>query len=132
MLDARWVAAQILATICNGYEQLLAELPTLHCQRLLDDRRNSHLLKDELAEWMTTDWYLRAHRAGLRHHVVVFANDFFGHRTTKVVLARMDDGQLMAIARRPPAAGNCWPRRAAGSGKYPGCWLAGGWGRGII
>ena len=132
MLDARWVAAQTLATTCTGYGQLRAELPALHCQRLLNDRRNSHLLWDELAEWMATDWYPRVHRAGLRHHAVVFANDFFGHRTTKVVLARMDDGQLVGYHSEAAAAGNCWLHRAAGSGKYPGRWLAGGWGRGII
>ena len=95
--------------------RLRAELPALHCQRLLNDRRNSHLLWDELAEWMATDWYPRAHRAGLRHHAVVFANDFFGHRTTKVVLARMDDGQLVGY-HSEAAAGNCWQRRAAGRG----------------
>ena len=95
VLDARWTAAQTLATTRAGYEQILAELPALHCHRLLDDRRNSRLMWDELAEWMATDWYPRAHRAGLRHHAVVFANDFFGHRATEVVLGRIDDGQLV-------------------------------------
>ena len=57
VLDARWTAAQTLATTRAGYEQILAELPALHCHRLLDDRRNSRLMWNELAEWMTTDWY---------------------------------------------------------------------------
>ena len=57
VLDARWTATQILATTRAGYGQLLAELPTLHCHRLLNDRRNSSLIWDELAEWMATDWY---------------------------------------------------------------------------
>ena len=95
VLNARWSAAQTLATTRAGYEQILMELPALHCYRLLDDRRDSHLMWDELAEWMATDWSPRAHRAGLRHHAVVFANDFFGHRATEVVLARIDDGQLV-------------------------------------
>ena len=95
VLEARWTAEQTLDTTRAGYEQILAELPALHCHRLLDDRRESHLMWDELANWMATDWYPRAHQAGLRHHAVVFANDFFGHRATEVVLARMDDGQLV-------------------------------------
>jgi len=95
VLYARWTAVQTLATTRAGYEQILAELPALHCHRLLDDRRESHLMWDELAEWMATDWYPRAHRAGLHHHAVVFAKDFFGHRATEVVLARIDDGQLV-------------------------------------
>ena len=30
VLDARWTAAQTLATTRAGYEQLLTELPSLH------------------------------------------------------------------------------------------------------
>jgi len=105
VLEARWASAQTLATTRAGYEQILAELPALHCHCLLDDRRESHLMWDELADWMAADWYPRAHRAGLHHHAVVFAQDFFGHRATEVVLARVDDGQLVgyeseAAARR--------------------------------
>ena len=105
VLNARWTSAQTLATTRAGYELILTELPVLHCQRLLDDRRESHLMWDELADWMATDWYPRAHQAGLHHHAVVFAKDFFGHRATEVVLARIDDGQLVgydseATARR--------------------------------
>lgn len=95
LLGARWTSTQTLATIRAGYEQILAELPALHCHRLLDDRRESHLMGDELADWMAIDWYPRAHRAGLRHHAVVFAQDFFGHRATEVVLAWVSDGQLV-------------------------------------
>ena len=105
VLEARWAAAQTPATTRAGYEQILAELPALHCHRLLDDRRESHLMWDELAEWMATDWYPRARRAGLQHHAVVFATDFFGHRATEVVLARVANDQVlgydsMAAARR--------------------------------
>ena len=105
VLDARWTAAQTLATTCAGYEQILTELPALHYHRLLDDRRNSRLMWNELAEWMAADWYPRAHRAGLHHHAAVFANDFFGHRATEVVLGRIEDSQLVgyhseAAARR--------------------------------
>ena len=50
MLDACWVAAQTLATTRAGYEQLLTELPSLHCHRFLDDRRNSRLIWNKLAE----------------------------------------------------------------------------------
>ena len=103
VLDARWTAAQTLATTRTGYEQVLLELPALQCHRLLDDRRESHLMWDELAEWMATDWYPRAHRAGLRHHAMVFAKDFFGHRATEVVLARIDDGQLVGYKPEPAA-----------------------------
>ena len=46
VLDARWTAAQTLATTRAGYEQLLAELPALHCYRPLNDRRNSYLMRD--------------------------------------------------------------------------------------
>ena len=105
VLEARWAAVQTPATTRAGYEQILAELPALHCHRLLDDRRESHLMWDELAEWMATDCYPRAHRAGLRHHAVVFATDFFGHRATEVVLARVANDQVLgydseAAARR--------------------------------
>ena len=103
VLNARWTAAQTLATTRAGYEQILLELPALHCHRLLDDRSDSHLMWDELAEWMATDWSPRARRAGLRHHAVVFANDFFGHRATEVVLARIDDGQLVGYDSEPAA-----------------------------
>ena len=82
VLYARWTAVQTLATTRAGYEQILAELPALHCLRLLDDCRESHLMWDELTDWIATDWYLRAHRAGLRHHAVVFAQDFFERRAT--------------------------------------------------
>ena len=95
VLEARWTAEQSLATTRAGYEQVLAELRPLHCHRLLDDHRESHLMWDELADWMATDWYPRAYRAGLRHHAMVFATDFFGHRATEVVLARIDDDQLV-------------------------------------
>lgn len=95
VLEARWAAEQTPATTRAGYEQILAELPALHCHRLLDDRQESHLMWDELAEWMATDWYPRAHRAGLYHHAVVFANNFFGHRATEVVLARVADARLL-------------------------------------
>ena len=96
VLEARWTSEQTLATTRAGYEQILAELPALHCHRLLDDRRESHLMWDELAGWMATDWYPRAHRAGLLHHAVVFANDFFGRRATEVVLARVADNRLLS------------------------------------
>ncbi len=105
VLEARWTSEQTTATTRAGYEQVLAELPARHCHRLLDNRRKSHLMWDELTEWMATDWYPRAHRAGLRHHAVVFANNFLGHRATEVVLARFADGQQLgyeseAAARR--------------------------------
>ena len=66
VLNARWTTAQTLTTTRAGYEQILAELPALHCHRLLDDRRNSRLMWDELAEWMATDWYLGMLRASAR------------------------------------------------------------------
>ncbi|AMJ65986.1 hypothetical protein [Hymenobacter sp. PAMC 26628] len=97
ILHARWGPAQTLATTQAGYEQILLELPPLHCHRLLDDRRESHLMWDELATWMATDWYPRAHQAGLLRHAVVFAEDFFGHLATELVLARVHDGQLMGF-----------------------------------
>ena len=103
VLEARWTSEQTLATTRAGYEQILAELPALHCHCLLDDRRASHLMWDELAGWMATDWYPRAHRAGLHHHAVVFATDFFGHRATEVVLARIDDGQLAGYESKAAA-----------------------------
>ena len=95
VLEARWTSMQTPATTRAGYEQILAELPAQHCHRLLDDRQESHLMWDELADWMGTDWYPRAHRAGLRHHAIVFANNFFGHRATEVVLTRFGNGQLL-------------------------------------
>jgi hypothetical protein len=103
-LHARWTPAQTLATTQAGYEQILLELPPLHCHRLLDDRRAAHLMWDELATWMATDWYPRAHQAGLLRHAVVFAEDFFGHLATKLVLARVDgDGQLAGFSSEAAA-----------------------------
>ena len=96
-LHARWGPVQTLATTQAGYEQILRTLPPLHCHRLLDDRRQSYLMWDELAPWMATDWYPRAHQAGLRRHAVVFAADFYGHLATALVLARVADGQLVGF-----------------------------------
>ncbi|WP_162549778.1 hypothetical protein [Hymenobacter nivis] len=57
---------------------------------------------------MATDWCPRAHRAGLLRHAVVFAEDFFGHLATELVLARVG-GQLVgfnseAATRQMPLA----------------------------
>jgi len=49
---------------------------------------------EELADWMATNWYPRAHQAGLLRHAVVFAADFFGHRATELVLARVHYGEM--------------------------------------
>ncbi|WP_283566745.1 hypothetical protein [Hymenobacter sp. H14-R3] len=104
LLHARWGPAQTLASTQDGYEQILAVLPTQHCHRLLDDRRASHLMWDELATWMATDWYPRAYAAGLLRHAVVFADDFFGHLATALVLARVDgDGQLAGFGSEAAA-----------------------------
>ena len=100
ILYARWGPAQTLATTRAGYEQILLELKQLPvpCHHLLDDRRHSHLMWEELATWMATDWYPCAHQAGLLRHAVVFAKNFFGHLATELVLARVDgDGQLVGF-----------------------------------
>ena len=94
-LHARWGPVQTLATIQAGYEQILLEIQPVHCHRLLDDRRESHLMWDELADWMATDWYPRACQAGLTAHVVVFAADFFGHLATNKVLARLGQSAML-------------------------------------
>ncbi|GAA4005289.1 hypothetical protein GCM10022408_16350 [Hymenobacter fastidiosus] len=86
-LHAIWAPEQDLDTTRAGYEQMLAQLQTVHCHRLLDDRRQACLMWDELADWLATDWYPRARRAGLTAHVVVFSADFYGHRATEVVMA---------------------------------------------
>jgi len=96
-LHARWGPAQTPATTQAGYEQILRELPPLRCHLLLDDRRESRLMWEELADWMATDWYPRAQQAGLRRHAVVFAGNFFGHLATELVLARVHDGQLVGF-----------------------------------
>jgi hypothetical protein len=97
ILHARWGPAQTLVTTQAGYERILRALPPMHCHRLLDDRSESHLMWEELATWMATDWYPRAHQAGLLRHAVVFAVDFFGHRATEEVLARVHDGELVGF-----------------------------------
>ena len=81
-------------------------LPVQHCHRLLDNRRASHLVWNELATWMATDWCPRAHRASLLRHAMVSAEDFFGHLATE--LARVG-GQLVgfnseAAVRQMPLA----------------------------
>lgn len=104
LLHARWDPEQTLASTQAGYEQILTVLPAQHCHRLLDDRRASRLMWDELATWMATDWYPRAHAAGLLRHAVVFAEDFFGHLATALVLARVDgDGQLVGFSSEAAA-----------------------------
>lgn len=94
-LHARWGPVQTLATTQAGYEQILLEIQPVHCHRLLDDRRESHLMWDELADWMATDWYPRACQAGLTAHAVVFAADFFGHLATNKVLARLGQSAML-------------------------------------
>ncbi|TDN38812.1 hypothetical protein E4631_21155 [Hymenobacter sp. UV11] len=104
LLHARWGPEQTLASTQAGYEQILTVLPTQHCHRLLDDRRAAHLMWDELATWMATDWYPRAHAAGLLRHAVVFANDFFGHLATELVLARVaGNGHLVGFSSEAAA-----------------------------
>jgi hypothetical protein len=97
ILHARWGPTQTLATTQAGYEQILLALPPMHCHRLLDDRRHSRLMWEELAGWMAADWYPRAHQAGLLRHAMVFATNFFGHRATELVLARVHDGELVGF-----------------------------------
>ncbi|NVO86228.1 hypothetical protein [Hymenobacter terrestris] len=109
-LHARWSPEQTLATTQAGYEQIILEIQPVHCYRLLDDRRESHLMWDDLAGWMANDWYPRACRAGLSRHAVVFATDFFGHRATDKVLARLGESSLAGYeseeaARRALLAG---------------------------
>jgi hypothetical protein len=49
LLHLRWGPAQTLATTQAGYEQALLTLREVHCPRLLDDRREAHLMWEELA-----------------------------------------------------------------------------------
>ncbi|WBA44153.1 hypothetical protein [Hymenobacter canadensis] len=93
-LHARWGPDQTLTTTKLGYEQIITAVQPMHCHCLLDDRRESHLMWDELAEWMATDWYPRACQAGLTRHAVVFATDFFGHLATEKVLARLGKSSM--------------------------------------
>ena len=102
-LHARWGPEQTLATTQAGYEQILLEIQPVHCHRLLDDRRESHLIWDELADWMATDWYPRACRAGLTTHAVVFSADFFGHLATEKVLARLGQSSMTGYDSEPAA-----------------------------
>lgn len=102
-LHARWGPEQTLATTQAGYEQILLDIQPVHCHRLLDDRRKSHLMWDELADWMATDWYPRACRAGLTTHAVVFAADFFGHLATEKVLARLGHSSMIGYDSEPAA-----------------------------
>ena len=71
-----------------------------------DDRRESHLMWDELADWMATDWYPRAHRAGLRHHAVgstvTFSSQFF-----------TAFGPVLSFMKKKPATPAAAPPRAA-------------------
>ena len=48
-LRAIWAPEQDLGTTRTGYEQILTQLSNVHCHRLLDDRRQAHLMWDELA-----------------------------------------------------------------------------------
>jgi hypothetical protein len=110
LLHARWAPEQTLATTQAGYEQIIIEIQPVHCHLLLDDRRESHLMWDELADWMATDWYPRACRAGLTTHAVVFATNYFGHRATEKVLARLGNSSMTGydsaeVARRALLAG---------------------------
>ncbi len=110
ILHARWGPEQTLATTQAGYEQIILEIQPLHCHRLLDDRQESHLMWEELAEWMATDWYPRACQAGLTTHAVVFATDFFGQLATEKVLARLGKSSMTGYtsaedARRALLAG---------------------------
>jgi hypothetical protein len=97
ILQARWGPEQTLATTQAGYERILLALPLLHCHLLLDDRRQSHLMWEELADWMATVWYPRAHQAGLLRHAVVFATNFFGHRATEEVLAHVHYEEMVGF-----------------------------------
>jgi len=104
-LHATWAREQDAATTRAGYEHMLVQLQAVHCHRLLDDRQQAHLMWDELADWLATDWYPRAHQAGLTAHCVVFSADFYGHRATEVVIAEVGGGQMLgfdseAAARR--------------------------------
>jgi hypothetical protein len=94
VLHARWGPEQTLATTQAGYEQIILEIQPLHCHRLLDDRQESHLMWEELADWMATDWYPRACQAGLTAHAVVFATDFFGQLATEKVLTRLGKSSM--------------------------------------
>lgn len=102
-LPARWGPVQTLATTQAGYEQILVDIQPVHCHRLLDDRRESHLMWDKLADWMATDWYPRACQAGLTRHAVVFAANFFGHLATEKVLVRLGQRSMTGYDAEPAA-----------------------------
>ena len=102
-LHAVWAPEQDLSTTRTGYEQILTQLPTVHCHRLLDDRRQAHLMWEELAQWLATDWYPRAFQAGLTMHCVVFSSDFYGHRATEVVMAAVGGGVMRGFSSEEAA-----------------------------
>jgi hypothetical protein len=78
---------------------------------------------DELATWMGTDWYPRAHQAGLLRHAVVYAENFFGYFATTLGLARVDgDSQLVGFSSEAPAVRCYWScRPSALLFPYPPC-----------
>ncbi|MGE0078296.1 MAG: hypothetical protein AB7S48_10590 [Bacteroidales bacterium] len=58
--------------------QLLGIIETKRLKKQLNDIKMMKVLKPEVQEWLNTEWFPRAQRAGLKYFAFVVPDDIFG------------------------------------------------------
>ncbi|AKD02650.1 hypothetical protein POKO110462_09135 [Pontibacter korlensis] len=91
-LYVEWFGALENEAIIQGYDQTLYYLKKEHCQKLLDNHLEVEGIWADLAEWFAQDWHIRAEKAGLQYHAVVYSKSHFSRLSTDKAIKMVQTG----------------------------------------